>query len=262
MSSDEEDYMSDSFLLKCESVRPGLVPDKIAKQYKKENAIKEKNLKSKTKPLKVKEKEHLEEGLNKELSSNNKGFALLQKMGYKKGMGLGKEESGRSEPVPLEIKTGRGGLGRETAVKRQQAVSERLQQELMRKRMKREELDRGDFLQRMSEKFADRETEKDLHKSRKACEQLDRAKDVEQPDVAWFWPIYKTPKSDESEEEGEDAEEEEEEPGSDLTVSEKLQELTTYLRKTHYYCIWCGTAYNDCNDLLANCPGDDAEAHR
>jgi hypothetical protein len=56
------------------SVRPGLVPDKIAKQLQREKKEKEANLKSKTKPLKVIEHE-------------------LQKMGYKQGMSLGKEGS-------------------------------------------------------------------------------------------------------------------------------------------------------------------------
>ncbi|XP_078000706.1 G patch domain-containing protein 11-like [Glandiceps talaboti] len=279
MSSDEEDYMSDAFLLGCETVRPGLVPDRIAKQYKKEEEHRLKNLKSKTKPLQEQEKEHRDEGLNKELSSSNKGFALLQKMGYKKGMGLGKAESGRSEPVPVEIKTGRGGLGRDTALKRQQEFLAKHREDYQRKRIKQEEEDRGDFRQRMRNKFAERETESDLHKSRKACEQLDKTKGVEEPIEIWYWPIYKTAQdSDEDDESSDDDDdddddnddddddekdkEEVEEPGSDLTAAEKLEELTAYLRKNYFYCIWCGTAYDDEGDLHDNCPGDDAEVHR
>ena len=36
------------------------------------------------------EAEKRDEGLNKSLDSSNKGFALLQKMGYKPGAGIGK----------------------------------------------------------------------------------------------------------------------------------------------------------------------------
>ena len=36
------------------------------------------------------EAEKREEGLNKSLDATNKGFALLQKMGYKPGDGIGK----------------------------------------------------------------------------------------------------------------------------------------------------------------------------
>ena len=40
---------------------------------------------------KVLETEKREEGLQKSLGADNKGFALLAKMGYKPGMGIGKE---------------------------------------------------------------------------------------------------------------------------------------------------------------------------
>ena len=36
---------------------------------------------------------------------------MLQKMGWKEGKGLGKESSGRLEPVPVEHKNDRSGLG-------------------------------------------------------------------------------------------------------------------------------------------------------
>lgn len=36
------------------------------------------------------EEQRRQEGLEKAIDSNNKGFALLQKMGYKPGLGIGK----------------------------------------------------------------------------------------------------------------------------------------------------------------------------
>lgn len=87
---EEEDYMSDAFLLGLGDSRPGLVPDRIAKEYQKEAKRKEKEEKNKVKPLKVRENEHREVALSSAIDSTNKGFALLQKMGYKQGMGLGK----------------------------------------------------------------------------------------------------------------------------------------------------------------------------
>lgn len=88
---DEEDYMSDRFLQGIVEKAPGLVPDKIAKNYKKEMRHKELNERNKVKPLRVKESEHREHGLANALDSSNKGFAILQKMGFKHGMGLGKD---------------------------------------------------------------------------------------------------------------------------------------------------------------------------
>ncbi len=75
-----------------ESVKPGLAWGKQAKKNKLEDqqrAAAEKH-RSKFKPVKKREEEERLKGLNKDISSDNKGFALLQKMGYKQGMGLGK----------------------------------------------------------------------------------------------------------------------------------------------------------------------------
>lgn len=87
---EEEDYMSESFLLGLGDSRPGLLPDRIAKEYEKEAKRKHKQEKNKVKPLKERENEHREVALASAIDSSNKGFALLQKMGYKEGMGLGK----------------------------------------------------------------------------------------------------------------------------------------------------------------------------
>jgi ATP-dependent DNA helicase PIF1 len=47
------------------------------------------------------ERKILEEGLQIPLGINNKGFRLLQKMGYMNGCGLGKLNQGRNEPIPF-----------------------------------------------------------------------------------------------------------------------------------------------------------------
>ena len=57
------------------------------------------------------EVEKRDEGLQKSLDFTNKGFAMLAKMGYIAGESLGKSKSGRVEPIPIEVKNDRGGLG-------------------------------------------------------------------------------------------------------------------------------------------------------
>ena len=88
---DEEDYMSDKFLFGAAENAPGLVPDKIAKKYRKEMKHNELNQRNKIKPMRERETEKREQGLASALDSSNKGFAMLQKMGFKQGMGLGKD---------------------------------------------------------------------------------------------------------------------------------------------------------------------------
>ena len=73
-----------------EDKKPGLIGRNKGKQYQKEERIKKTNIRNQTKPRKVIEREKRDEGLQKSIGSDNKGFALLSKMGYKPGMGIGK----------------------------------------------------------------------------------------------------------------------------------------------------------------------------
>lgn len=50
------------------------------------------------------------------ISSENKGFKLLSKLGWKEGQKLGKNENGIDVPVPLVTNTGTVGLGFEGGV--------------------------------------------------------------------------------------------------------------------------------------------------
>ena len=121
MSSDEEeDYMSAAVLGACDDVRPGLVHGTKKRQLDVEKKKKDcdKINKDKFKPKNVLEAEKREEGLSKAIETDNKGFQLMAKMGFKAGMALGKREEGRKEPVPIEVKTTREGLGRDADRKR------------------------------------------------------------------------------------------------------------------------------------------------
>ena len=90
MADEEEDYMSDAFLLGLEDTKPGLAFGAAAREYKKEANRKQKETENRVKPLKQRESERREKALSNAIDSSNKGFALLQKMGYKEGKGLGK----------------------------------------------------------------------------------------------------------------------------------------------------------------------------
>uniref|UniRef100_A0A672L037 G patch domain containing 11 n=1 Tax=Sinocyclocheilus grahami TaxID=75366 RepID=A0A672L037_SINGR len=103
---------------------------------KKEALRKEKNAQNRQKSYKEQERESREAALQSSLSSQNKGFALLQKMGYKAGQGLGKQGAGRVEPVPLNIKTDRGGIGMEELKKRK--ADEELQNYRRKAQMKQQ----------------------------------------------------------------------------------------------------------------------------
>lgn len=260
MADDEDDYMSDAFLNQISDVRPGVPMVKRVKEaIKKEALHKEKNIQNRQKSFKEQEKESREAALQSSIGSQNKGFALLQKMGYKAGQGLGKEGAGRVEPVPLNIKTDRGGIGMEEVKKRK--ADEELQNYRRKVHMKQhlEKKSIEDFRVRKRTEREERQTQGDLRKSQRACEQLDNQKGITVPRDCWYWPEVE--KNEESELLEEEIKTEESDEEEELSPLDKLQFLTSYLRGVHYYCIWCGTAYNDEEDLGTNCPGDTAADH-
>jgi len=46
-----------------------------------------------------------------------------------------------------------------------------------------------------------------------------------------------------------------------LDLESQVEILTKYLRQKHLYCIWCGLAFENENDLEQQCPGDSKDLH-
>ncbi|XP_061545225.1 G patch domain-containing protein 11 isoform X2 [Phycodurus eques] len=246
-------------LLSVKYVKPGVTMVRRVKEaMKREEKHKEINIKNRQKTFKEQEKESRETALQSSISNNNKGFALLQKMGYKAGQGLGKEGAGRVDPIPLNIKTDRGGIGMEEAKKRKSEEELEQYRKKIHAKQHNETKSLADFRSRVRTEREERKIEGDLRRSQRACEQLDSQKGITVPREEWYWP--KVGAEEETDDLNEEEKEEEDEIW-ELTSFDQLQMLTSYLRGNHFYCIWCGTTYNDLEDLSSNCPGDTAADH-
>lgn len=46
-----------------------------------------------------------------------------------------------------------------------------------------------------------------------------------------------------------------------MTITEQLEIVNFYLRRTYYYCVYCGTVYEDNEDLDGECPGPNRQDH-
>ncbi|XP_076018419.1 G patch domain-containing protein 11 [Genypterus blacodes] len=263
MSDEGEDYMSDAFLSQMKDVKPGVTMARRVKEaMRKEEKQKETNVKNRQKTYKEQEKESREAALQSSITNQNKGFALLQKMGYKAGQGLGKKGAGRVDPIPLSIKTDRGGIGMEEVKKRKAEEELENYRQKARRKQQHETKSLEDFRVRLRTEKEGQKIEGDLRRSQRACEQLDSQKDIAVPREEWYWAKAEPEEEEEEEEkEKEEEEEEEEDETVELTSLDKLQILTSYLRGVHFYCIWCGITYNDEEDLCSNCPGDTAADH-
>ncbi|XP_051009517.1 G patch domain-containing protein 11 [Acomys russatus] len=241
-----------------EDVRPGVpMLRQIREARRKEEKQQEANLKNRQKSVKEEERERRDIGLKNALGCENKGFALLQKMGYKSGQALGRSGDGIVEPIPLNVKTGKSGLGHESLLKRK--AEERLENYRRKIHMKNQDEEKAaeQFRTRLKNKQDEMKLQGDLRRSQRACQQLDTQKNIQVPREAWYW----IRPEEETEEEEEEEQDEDEYTSEDLSVLEKLQILTGYLREEHLYCIWCGTAYEDKEDLSSNCPGPTSADH-
>ena len=252
-------------------VRPGLVFKQSTKrqfQLEEQHRSANEKVRKLNKPVRVLEAEKRDEGLSTAITSQNKGiinnskfpcifhqliafkgFAMLQKMGYNPGKGLGKKEEGRVEPVAVELKADRAGLGRDAAVKE---ILQRKMTMLQRRiSSQNDSTSLNEFRNRKKDEAVQRLVQADLRKSQRMCKVLDEEKNILEAAEPWFWPeIVK-----EEEEEAEEKEEEELEPG------EQLELITTYLRQVHLYCTWCATKFEDDQDLSSSCPGATRDDH-
>ncbi|XP_043916129.1 G patch domain-containing protein 11-like [Protopterus annectens] len=244
----EDDYMSDAFINVQQDVRPGIpLPRHIRVAFHKDKKKKELLEKNKQKSVKEEEKDRRNQMLGTSLGSENKGFALLQKMGYQTGQSLGKSGNGIIEPIPLNVKTDRTGIGHDEVRKRK--AEEKL--ESIRKRLQEKKQEEEEFRLRLQRQQEERKVAGDLRKSQCACLELDKQKDITVPEQSWYWPKLFVADEEEEEEEEEDYEQEEDEEDEEdeeyesLTPLDKLRALTAYLRETHFYCVWCGTTYDE-----------------
>ncbi|KAJ1351967.1 hypothetical protein KIN20_008150 [Parelaphostrongylus tenuis] len=285
MCDDEDDYMSDSYLRMTEDVKPGITNNPIHRRLLKIESNRIQSRQEAKIPLKKHELEKAvrEEGLSKPVPETSKGFALIAKMGYKPGMSLGKKQDGITEPIGLEVKACRSGLGHENEREKQAKLSIVRHMERMKRRAEHHVELIDDYRKRKRGLSNRKGLISDILASRKICVELDLRQNNCEPVQPWFWKSYRRRKEtadgvpgdrdcsvyDEIDEDvkfyyvnGKEAPEEERyDELSDEILCERLSEITCYLRTTHYYCIWCGCQFKDNDELAMDCPGGDRDAH-
>ncbi|KAG0214638.1 hypothetical protein BGX28_001676 [Mortierella sp. GBA30] len=197
---DEEDYMSQSFLDSL--VNNGSKDIQSAKAemtYSERRRQKEReHLANLPKPLHIREKEAREQGLDKEIGEENKGMAMLLKMGFKKGgtLGIAKHDSGaRSSsgfsektssqhtspgiggwtdalrtPIAIQMKQGRGGLGMDTAKRRQE------EEELQKREQETHRVYDENFRGQKITQFEHEKRKRQLGAARGICMRMDAQK--------------------------------------------------------------------------------------
>ncbi|KAL5707895.1 hypothetical protein ACHQM5_018747 [Ranunculus cassubicifolius] len=243
---EEDDYMADLSLF--------LPPEQLKKTTKIETLTHEQPPKKKFKTLNWQEQRKIDRerkqreedektlvNMETSIPQSNIGFKMLKQMGYKPGSALGKDGSGREEPVGLgEIRRGRLGIGKEDPVKEK----ERKEMEIAERRRKEGEKLLVEFGSRKKSEWRVRRVYVNFHKAKGVLAVLENEEVVE---------VEK--KGDESAEQEEEEEEEEE------ITEEDLRDVLMKLRNEHRYCFFCGCQYESIDTLLSNCPGVDEDDH-
>uniref|UniRef100_A0A7S2Y0F0 G-patch domain-containing protein n=1 Tax=Fibrocapsa japonica TaxID=94617 RepID=A0A7S2Y0F0_9STRA len=297
---EEEDYMSDKFLASLEAAAgssSGKRGNKRKRQLRArppQPAPQQQQL-----PLRQRMAQTLQQGMDQQIQEDNPGFRLLKKFGYQEGTGLGRNKAGIVNPIGIDIKQGRAGLGKDAQVKAEQEQRKELQ------RMQREmqEMRQRDFRGEGSARYLEQRMASDLTKARHSAQTLDA-----QAGKAWpgFWadpsgkagdggagasedlagsaldehvqePIYR-PASPAGTSEGE-----EDAPAAGTSsasrgaalgdgalrkqmfemqpTAEKLNSLLQYLRNEHHFCLYCGCSFSSAADIAKNCPGQMYDDH-
>ncbi|CAM8910568.1 unnamed protein product [Rhodiola kirilowii] len=173
------------------------------------------------------------------ISQCNIGFKLLKQMGYTPGSALGKEGSGRAEPVGIEIRRSRAGIGREDPHKEKMKVEEMM----VEKKRRVEKIVLEEFGSRLKENWKTRRVTVNYEKAKKALDHLENK------------PVEVKKKNEDEEDEVIEEEEEEE------ITEEDLLKILMQLREHHLYCLFCGCQYESMEALLSSCPGLNEDDH-
>jgi hypothetical protein len=180
-SDEDDDYMNMTFedapkgpkyetslqraARKRKEVRPLLPRDAIADDIVQGEA----RSKQKTKAEREADAEAAREAsLATALPETNKGFKMMAKFGFKQGDTLGKSEDARKEPIRVDMKGDRSGIGLESEKKRKF----REQWEQADREAKRSKEEEGDYIEIRRLEAKEKKAERDLDSAQRTAERL------------------------------------------------------------------------------------------
>jgi hypothetical protein len=178
---EEDDYLTMTF------DEPAPAKSETLTQKKKRQA-REAEIKGRPKSkaeLAAEEKAKREAALNdSKIDTSSKGFKMMAALGYKPGSALGatrettngEKDTRLLEPVGLEMKEGRSGIGADAEKKRKFREEVAAKEEDLKKR----KVDEGDFRERQRLEREEKRMESQMYSAMKVCERLEEEDEVSQ----------------------------------------------------------------------------------
>ncbi|OAP63495.1 hypothetical protein AYL99_02722 [Fonsecaea erecta] len=196
-SDGEDDYMNMTFEDTAASSKKHETLTQRKKRLAREAEIKGRP-KSKAE-LAQEERKKRESALNTTtLDTSNKGFKMMAALGYKPGSALGASrattEGGKDdrllEPIGLEMRDSRSGIGADAEKKRKFREEVEAQQEADKKR----KVEAGEFRERQQKEREEKKMEGQMWAAMKVCERLDEGEEQAQQSVDHTAADATTPK--------------------------------------------------------------------
>ncbi|THW73868.1 hypothetical protein D6D19_05296 [Aureobasidium pullulans] len=230
------------------------------------------------------------------LTPTSKGAQMMAKMGFKGGA-LGKSANARTEPIEINVKEGKGGIGMDNEKKRK--IREAMEE--LQGKEKKQKAEEGEYRIRVAAEREEKKKEGQWWGAMKVCEKLDTEEEEEKTgrkvevsakraNLLWrnlamqreqrdrdrvlrkgaldsLSSRYRDDEADADDklamgteiEEYEDEEDKELDDYNALEIGERLDKVVEYLRKTYHYCFWCKYRYPD--EQMEGCPGLTEEEH-
>ncbi|WBW72696.1 RNA-binding protein, G-patch type, GPATCH11-like protein [Schizosaccharomyces osmophilus] len=278
--SEVEDYMS----MKFDSAPSTM----LSSEEKREVESKERGIQKSQRTL---EYENFKKGISESVSEKSvgskKALEMMKKMGYKSGSALGAEEKAETEPLYVEKKQDKTGIGYENQKKRrlediikeerldiekQTKSIDEFSTEKSKEYLEKKLANQCSSAQHVLEKLETIELEKSgmemttekahpYYRSLLLKTQQDREERVKRKRLASRVPLAQLETASgpdipkEILEEESTRMDEEFQYFESLTELKKLSTVLLYLRKKYFYCLYCGFSYDDLEDLEKNCPG-------
>ncbi|KAJ3383937.1 G patch domain-containing protein 11 [Lobulomyces angularis] len=238
-SDSEEDFMSDKFL----TVDENLKTKKILTHKQK---IENNKIKLEQSSRKLDKKELLD--------MTKKALVIIC---LRPGATLGKSQQGLIEPLKINLEQQkRKGLGSTSKV-----AIENLKRKFNRmdevETPKLEEEQLKEFLKRKNHINLIKLDEIDVKKARNVCKLLDMQYDVERN---LFWEIERKERLIDDNI-GKVVVNDIDEFAENYDTSTQIQMIASYLKETHFYCMWCGEKFKNLEEFAEICPGQTREDH-
>ncbi|PSK33760.1 hypothetical protein C7M61_005226 [Candidozyma pseudohaemuli] len=189
------------------------------------------------------------------------GLAMMQKMGFKVGDSLGGSDTGIKEPIQAVQKKNRLGIGATSIIRKSEAE---------------EKQDVDQLVSQRKQQLHQQNAANTVLKLQRFCftasgddELVFNKEDAAKVNILWR-SVARKSISDLPRRRvliDQETSQPDEEPDEELTSFEakqpveQLAQLIDFSRKNFLYCIYCLIQFSDSEDMAANCPGPDEEAH-